>query len=202
MTSLAELRPHQARSLDSLPGEVWRPVVGYEGHYEVSNLGRVRSLRRRVQVLSRWGTPTSREYPARVLAQDVDRGRHSYGRLRVSLCHEGAQKSRLVHQIVAEAFIGPRPSGHEVAHNDGDAANNRATNLRYATPYDNTQDKHLHGTHLVGERAPFAKLTDVQAAEVRALKGKLRLWQVAAQYGISQAQVSRIQNGKQRGVAA
>lgn len=181
--------------------EIWLPVVGYEGHYEVSSIGRVRSVARSLPRRNRWGTVTWRTYPAQIKTQNEDRGRYSYGRMRVGLNLAGVGKSRLVHQLVAEAFIGPRLPGMEVAHNDGNPKNNRVENLRYSTPLDNSRDKREHGTHLVGERAPSAKLTNAQAEDIRALKGKLRLWQVADQYGISQAQVSRIQNGKQRGLA-
>lgn len=57
------------------------------------------------------------------------------------------QRTRLVHQVVAEAFHGPRPAGLETRHLDGDLLNNRSENLAYGTHGDNVADSVLHGTH-------------------------------------------------------
>lgn len=200
MTGLRTLRPHQITSLDGLKqsiSETWLPVVGYEGSYEVSDHGSIRSLDRVVSQLNRWGTITDRRLSGALLAQTPDLGKYSYGRLTVKLCKGNVCKTRLVHHLVLEAFIGPRPAGHESAHGDGNSANNNLSNLRYATPLDNTHDKNIHGTMLRGERAPNAKLTEHDVAKIRAARsGGRRLEDVAAEFGISIAQVSRIHNRK------
>lgn len=78
----------------------------------------------------------------RYLKPAVDqRGYH-----RVSLRLDGRTVTRTVHALVALAFIGPRPEGLEVCHNDGNPQNNRADNLRYDTHASNMRDKRLHGT--------------------------------------------------------
>lgn len=183
------------KELQSLAREVWRPVPGYEGFCEVSNLGRVRSVTRMLSYVS-GGRQLSRAVNGRVLAQTVDKGPAAYGRLQVKLVGAGGAKTHLVHRIVALAFIGPCPDGMQVAHNDGNPANNEAGNLRYATPLENTRDKFAHGTVLRGSDVGNAKLNGAQVAKIRrdrANGDKVR--EVAARYGISQAQVSRICNG-------
>ena len=118
----------------------WRPIPGWEGYYEVSSAGQVRSVRRCItnalgQV--RW-------LPSRMLAPQP----HSTkGYLHVNPARGGKAVSKSLHALVALAFLGPRPDGFQVAHNDGDPRNNAADNLRYATPSENEMDKWRHGTN-------------------------------------------------------
>lgn len=118
--------------------EEWRPVVGYEGIYEVSDLGRVRSLPRRL-------VPNMR------LMTLMEAGG---GHLRVCLSRgDGTWVLRYVHALVAEAWHGPRPTArHEVCHNDGDPKNNVASNLRWGTRSDNMWDRVRHGVHHLAAR--------------------------------------------------
>ena len=120
--------------------ERWKPVNGYVGIYEVSSHGRVRSVDRAItrsdgQVHRRKG---------KLLRTPLSTG-GGYPFLRLSA--QGKTQVRTVHSLVAEAFIGPRPEGREVCHNDGNPANNRLDNLRYGTSSDNQLDKVRHGTH-------------------------------------------------------
>jgi hypothetical protein len=110
--------------------EEWRPACGFEGFYEVSSSGRVRSLPRR-------------NTAGRILRPGVTR----YGHQHVSLWVNGVGTSRFVHQLVAAAFLGPRPEGLQVRHWDGDGSNNSVGNLRYGTQSENEQDKVRHGRH-------------------------------------------------------
>lgn len=84
------------------------------------------------------------------------------GRLKVNLCNgAGRVTTRFVHHLVLESFVGPRPHGCEACHfPDPDVTNNRPDNLRWDTPKANSADKVLHGTMLMGERSPVAKLTE------------------------------------------
>jgi hypothetical protein len=138
--------------------EVWRPVVGYEGLYEVSDQGRVRSLPR--SVLSVDGKV--RRFPGKVLKGCV--GSHGY--LCLNLCKGGAPKAHLVHALVAEAFLGPCPEGQEVCHSERGKHDNRSSSLRYGTRKENAADKHRDGSHIQGERHGCAKLTEAQARYV------------------------------------
>ncbi len=120
--------------------EQWLPVVGYEGLYEVSDHGRVRSLDRRVQVVcanrTYWNT-----CPGCVLSPASRRSGH----LHVSLRQNLQQTTHSVHRLVAFAFAGEPPDGHEVCHGDGDPTNNHSANLRWDTRTENALDTVRHG---------------------------------------------------------
>lgn len=115
--------------------EEWKPVPGHEGSYEVSSEGRVRSLDREI-VRSNGHTYALK---GKVLAQIVS----LHGRKQVNL----SGKTRLVHQLVLEAFVGPRPEGTECCHYDDDRGNNRLSNLRWGTSSENELDKVRNGNH-------------------------------------------------------
>ena len=98
-----------------MDNEEWRDVVGYEGYYQVSNLGRVRS---------NW------HKPGQILKGHTNRD----GYCLVCLYRPGdKQRQAKVHRLVFQAFVGPLPDGCLVAHKNGDRADNRADNLEYYT---------------------------------------------------------------------
>ena len=119
--------------------EEWRPVVGYEDVYEVSNHGRIR----RVGKAARHGK--GRGGGARIgliRKYQIIHGGYQV----VQLWKEGNYKSWLVHRIVAFTFLGLPPNGHEVNHRDGNKQNNRLDNLEYVTRSENS--KHAYRTGL------------------------------------------------------
>lgn len=118
--------------------ENWRDVPGHEGGYQVSDAGRVRSLPRRVRVVAH-GTEATRASPGRVLRPGTTRSGH------VSVAI-GKGNSRLVHQLVLEAFVGPRPEGCEVLHLNHRPADNRLENLRYGSRSENLKMDYASGT--------------------------------------------------------
>lgn len=122
-------------STDDLTDESWEPIPGFERFYEVSDLGRVRSLDR-VDALGalRQG---------RILQPSTS----PYGHLHVSLYVGGRRHTRRVHRLVLEAFAGIAPDGTECCHNNGDPTDNRLENLRWDTPGANRLDSVGHGTH-------------------------------------------------------
>lgn len=115
--------------------EVWKPALGFEGAYEVSSLGRVRSLDR--------VTDRGRKWKGRISAP---KPRYD-GYVPVTMWREGAQHVLLIHAVVLASFVGPRPEGLEVLHRDGDRANNRLDNLSWGTHAENVRDQLAHGTH-------------------------------------------------------
>lgn len=179
--------------------EIWKPVVGYEWGYEVSNRGNVRSIDRIITQKTRWGGWSDRHMTGVMLAQHISKDPMCYGRKSVAVAPKGLgkkfQKTRLVHQLVLEAFVGPRPQGMECRHKSGDAGDNNLENLEYGTPLENSGDKYRHGTVLVGDRATNRKISAEQVAEIRMMSRSQKGADIAKQYGISQAQVSRIRNG-------
>ena len=72
---------------------------------------------------------------------------------------DGRRKSRYLHRLIAEAFHGPCPDGHQCRHLDGDRSNNAAANLAWGTPQENNADKAAHGTASYGEKNPMAALS-------------------------------------------
>lgn len=118
--------------------ESWRPVVGYEGHYEVSDQGRVRGVDR--IIVDRRNT---RLFKGKVLVATPNK----WGYLQVPLSKDGKVKRATVHRLVTMAFHGIPDDGQVCCHNNGVKADNRAANLRWDTRSANELDKLVHGTH-------------------------------------------------------
>lgn len=113
-------------------------MVGYEGWYEVSNHGRVRSLPREVIY-----TDGRR---ARRRGKLISAGPNHSGHLQLRLYRGGDKRTIRVHVLVLEAFVGPRTEGMVACHNDGNPSNNLVANLRWDTMAANMADKKRHGT--------------------------------------------------------
>lgn len=157
--------------------EVWKAVPGYEGLYEVSDQGRVRSVDRVVQCTD----GRARHLQGKELTPYQEWSGHVYVFL-------GRKNRRKVHKLVAEAFMGPCPEGLVVRHLNGNPADNHVGNLAYGTQADNLHDCYSYGTKM-GQ----GKLTAEQVHQIRDLL-YLRVPQavIAAQFGISQQSVSNI----------
>jgi hypothetical protein len=166
-------------------GEQWRPVVGWEGWYEVSDHGRVRRVAR--------GTGTE---PGRILIPQKVKD----GYLRVRLSRSDQQRWFGVHRLVAEAFIGPPPAGQECNHKSGDKADNWVGNLEWLTKQGNMQHAFRTGITqpLRGERHPMTKLTAEQVAEIRRLAGIESGGATAARFGVTRSYVSKLRRGEWR----
>lgn len=115
--------------------EKWLAIADYEGYYEVSSWGRVRSLDR----ITRGRGGCQRLVRGRVLSPSVDGKRYQ----RVIL--SPGKRTALVHTLVAEAFLGPRPEGLVVMHADDNPSNNHVSNLSYGTYAANSQQCHARG---------------------------------------------------------
>lgn len=163
--------------------EVWRPVPGLEGRYEVSSLGRVRSLDMVVA-----NSPKGRHLKKGRILKPTRAGQRGYFAVAMTKHHR-----RYIHHLVAEAFHGPRPEGMQCCHNNGDHEDNRPENLRWDTPKANMQDMKRHGRTLWGERNPRAKLTAADAIAIR--MSPLGRRELAERYGVSVALVLKIKRG-------
>jgi hypothetical protein len=160
--------------------EEWRPVVGLEGQYEVSNLGRVKSLPKMV---------------SRRNGRYMKKERLIGGRSRAAgypVVHIGPT-CRYIHSLVLEAFVGPRPDGFEACHNNGDRTDNRAENLRWDTPSANQNDRAKHGTSNRGERCGTSILKSYQVIAI--MRSTERTSVLARQYGVAPQTISGIRCG-------
>lgn len=119
-----------------MSAEGWRPVVGHEGRYEVSDLGHVRSLDRI--------TP---QHGHRRRGRTLAGSPNQSGHLQVGLWVGPRRHQALIHRLVLMAFVGPPPDGMEACHNDGNPTNNSLENLRWDTRSANRYDSVRHGTH-------------------------------------------------------
>lgn len=157
--------------------ERWKAV---SAHYEVSDLGRVRRLRHTVMRSN--GRPFTKTDMLMKGSNDSD----GYRQVRID--------GRLigVHVLVARAFIGPKPVGCEVCHDDGKRDNNRLSNLRYDTHKANIDDASKHGS-LVGKNS---RLTKTQAMDVKAriAAGESNA-SIARLYGVDPSMISNIKRG-------
>jgi hypothetical protein len=167
--------------------ETWRPAPGWEGRYEVSDHGRVRRIAPGVGAK---------------VGYILKPGPHPQGYRTVYLSlAPGVRKTVTVHKLVATAFLGPCPPGHEVNHKDGDKTNNRATNLEWVTHVANIQHAMAAGlmaNRARGQRNGNGRLTDAQVAEIRALQGRESVTETAKRYGIHPSTVSHIRLGDRR----
>lgn len=118
--------------------ERWIPVVGWEGYYEVSDRGQVRSVDR--EIVRSDGQV--RRFKGKVLSPGTNR--HGYPM--VALSRPGKSKTMKVHRLVLHAFVGECPKGMEACHNNGVRADASLTNLRWDTPSNNQLDRRKHGT--------------------------------------------------------
>lgn len=165
-------------------GSEWRPVLGYEGIYEVSSKGIVRSLEREGTRIVKGKEQIHRVSP-RVLSPSAD----THGYLQVNLKREGGSKMIFVHRLVALAFIDNPESKPQINHIDGDANNNCVENLEWCTNSENA----LHATRVLGKVRGFVKLTvdDVRSIREMALSG-MQQKEIAEQFDIADTTVSSI----------
>ncbi len=136
--------------------ERWLPVPGFEGAYEVSDAGVIRSLDRAAKGK---GPGNYRFRQGRVLKLATS----SRGYLFAHLSHEGRRARVYAHRLVLTVFVGPAPAGMQACHNDGVKTNNALANLRWDTPAANSRDAIAHGQHSGTRRThcaqghPFSK---------------------------------------------
>ncbi len=174
-----------------MSGEEWRPIPGWEGLYEVSNLGRVRSLDRFIECMSRWGKLVRRRKRGCVLKPVKNSGDHCFVAL-------GRANLMFVHRLVLFAFVGPCPKGMETRHLDGDANNNRLTNLVWGTRLENMADRKRLGEENPprGIRSHRATLTEKDVLFIRRERRKGRSFGVIAKsLGVTRNAVGKVALG-------
>lgn len=172
--------------------ECWLPVVGFEGLYEVSDLGRVRSCDREVTVTMPYGV-TVRHYPGQLL----DGYMRADGYPEVTLCRQGKRHKRMVHLLVLAAHAGPCPPDQEARHGPAGKADPSLANLCYGTRAQNVgPDRVRDGQSNRGERQGAHKLTEQQVLEIRRRRAAgEELLPLADEYGVSIQTVSNVSLG-------
>ena len=162
--------------------EIWKDIPGYEGLYQVSNLGRVKSLPRTITQVSKSGRLHEHRLPGTILKGSIKQS----GPLQVHI--DG--KNRPIHQLVLLAFVGPRPDGCEVCHNNSVPSDNRLENLRYDTRHSNRVDM-IH----VGNQAR-QKLSVTDAREIRSrLSSGYSCKSLATEYGVCYSTIWNVWKG-------
>jgi hypothetical protein len=166
--------------------EEWRPVVGFENLYEVSNAGRVKRIgKAAVSGKGRGGGARI----GRILAICKHRAADLNPYSCVNLWRDGKNHRRLLHVLVAAAFVGPAPTSHEVNHEDGIKPNCRSGNLEYLTRGDNNRHAYRTGLRQPSNR----KLTNETAALLREEhEGGMGYRRLAQQFGISKSTVRAV----------
>jgi hypothetical protein len=157
--------------------EEWRPVVGYEGLYDVSSLGRVRGVSGR-----------GNQVPGRIKGFVVGNG----GYLMVYLSNGPSRKYWYVHRLVIAAFAGPCPDDKEVNHIDAIRCNNKIGNLEYVTRSENWRHADKLGHKPRGIAHWNAKFTDKEILLIRALAKSMSVSALARRYKVNKKTMQRI----------
>lgn len=170
--------------------ETWADIPDWEGCYQASSDGRVRSLDRLVMQDGKWG-PYARTMKGRILRPSYCTNGYTFvvlSKPKRPPCYS------LIHRLVAFAFLGQPAHGQEVRHLNGVRDDNRLANLQWASRSENHADKLAHGTHNRDERNHQAKLTVHQVHEIRL--STLSQLQLSKIYGVSVPTISEIRSGK------
>lgn len=162
---------------------IWKDVPSWEGFYQVSDTGQVRSVDRTLVIPDCKGRLAPRRYRGRILAVRLIKN----GYAMILLSQPGRQEHRYVHDLVLLAFVGPKPEGLEVCHWNGVRHDNVLPNLRYGTRSENSMDRHRHGTHCLvfGEACGSAKLTEEDVRYIRANGHRYSFRELGRQLGVA-----------------
>jgi NUMOD4 motif/HNH endonuclease len=180
--------------------EEWRSIPGFP-EYEVSNLGRVKSLSR-ISRRKRNGF-TTKEKLLKGNIQTLEQRKRAYRRVRVTLTdRDGKRHYEKVAHLVLMAFVGPKPAGMWSLHGDGNSLNNTLDNLRWGTAKENRADSVRHETatrppRLIGENHPNTHLRREDIEEIRSFrKTHGVLAKLARRFSTSSTTILRIRQNK------
>ena len=153
--------------------EIWKDVSGYNGKYQVSNFGNIRSFK------------NGKTLNLKLIS-------NSYGYLFVSLCANGGRKQGMVHRLVCDAFIGDA-FGKICNHKDGIKTNNHFTNLEFVTSKENTHHAMKLGLLKVGSKHKSSKLNEKKVLEiVDLLREKMSFPEIAKRYNVTASLINAI----------
>jgi hypothetical protein len=178
--------PKQKLTLKLEMEEIWKDIIGFEGCYQISSLGRVKSLGREVYH-ARYGKQTIKSHIMKLnLTKD--------GYLRATL-KKGTNGKFLAHRLVAIAFIPNTESKLTVNHKNGIKTDNRLENLEWMTSSENiTHSYKINLRSGKGQNNNFSKLTDSIVLKIRNEHRELKLIEIAKIYGVSKSVISAVKN--------
>lgn len=170
-----------------LPGEGWMPIPGYEGRYDVSDMGRVRS----------YVGGGGRIDPVPILMRQSSIKPRGYFVVRLYSGKAGASTGMLVHRLVLFAFVGPPPESQKHAcHGNDNPTDNRLSNLRWGSQSENVIDAYRNaraGVRTRGAGQHLSKITDDDVREMRRLHaGGMSYGKLARAYKMSAPNVASI----------
>lgn len=169
--------------------EIWKDVPGYEGYYQVSSLGLVGSVSRKIN--------SSYNKKRVIKGRSIKLHLRKDGYYTVTLSKQNIIKTYKVADLIAATFIGKKPGKYDTCHNNGIRTDNRINNLRYDTRVGNLKDKILHGTSYRGERHWYHKLKEHDVRNIKNLLAKdFYHKDIADIYGVHRATISAINQEK------
>lgn len=176
-----------------MSAETWKNVVGFEGWYQVSSHGEVRTLHH-VVIRKNGSSYTSRSHMLKPWSVG------KYDHQMVALCSPGDKTYKFVHTLVLEAFVGPRPEGMMCRHLDGNPKNNRLDNLCWGTAKENSEDRDRHGTTSRGSKSGVAVLHEQDIPIIRFLlrnhQRRGTMSSIARIYNIAVAAIQAVRDGR------
>ena len=171
--------------LEDLPGEIWKDIPDAPG-YQVSSLGRVKSLARIIMRKNGRGMPLSE--------QIISINKSTHGYYKVSLYIGAKRTTYYVHSLVMKTFIGPCPEGFEINHKEGNKKDNRVVMLEYITHRENIKHAYTSGLFSKVKRKPSTKLTLEEINQIKSLKSILSGNDISKLYNVGSSTVYAILN--------
>lgn len=179
-----------AIEIPKIRGEVWKNIIDFEGYYKVSNKGRILKLEQTIY----YKTGDFYIEPKQLIKAVPNRDNY----YRVSLSKNGIRKYCLVHRLVAQTFIPNPENKSQVNHKKGITTDNRASQLEWSTPKENTNHAVNTGLTPVGERCSWSKLKTTEVKRIRKLRRtkKLSFDKLSLMFNVSRKNISKIVNFK------
>ena len=174
--------------------EIWVPIKYYEGYYEVSNIGNIRSIKRTIKYRGDGKGSGIHIYPSIILRPCLN----SVGYYQVSLSINNNRRRYMIHRLVADAFCYHQKGKDYVNHIDGNYLNNRYNNLEWVSCKENVCHAIVNGfVEIYGEDSHFSKFTNQQADIIRSIKKKgITTKELSILLGVNKSCINRINNGE------
>lgn len=197
LPSLVSYKPQFERAFNFMETEIWKQVIGYESLYEVSNLGRLKSVKRKVSY-NRWNKNGTKIIKEKILNPTIRKSNGSLAYYHTRLSFDGQNRDIDIHRLAAIAFL-PNPNNlPEVNHKDGNKLNNSVSNLEWTTRKGNAVHAGQNDLMANCERHGMCKYNKLFIETIYAVykSGFKNQRQLAIMSGISTTHLNRIVNNK------